>query len=68
MSDVAALREILHHAVDVGCDVLERIERRGGRAPTRPATEHDVNDVDRAAATRALERFGWARPRKAAGR
>jgi hypothetical protein len=50
MSDLAALREILHHAVDVGCDVLERIERRAGHGPVRAArtdAEHAVNDIDR---------------------
>lgn len=65
MSDVATLRELLHHAVDAGCDVLERIERRGVRAPTR-TTIHDVNDVDVAAAKRVLERGGW-QSKKAGG-
>jgi hypothetical protein len=59
------LRALLHEAVDLAVDLLERAERR---PRVTPADEvHEVDDVTRQRARRELDRRGWTPAGKARG-
>ena len=59
------LRALLHEAVDLAVDLLERAERR---PRVTPADEvHEVDDVARQRARQELNRRGWAPAGKARG-
>lgn len=60
------LRALLHEAVDLAVDLLERAERRPRVTPADDVIE--VDDVTRERARRELARRGWAPAGKAAGK
>lgn len=66
-ADASELRELLHRAVDLACDILEDRRERALRAPRASNCTHPVDEVTAARAQRELERRGWA-PKKAARR
>lgn len=57
------LRALLHEAVDLAVDLLERAERRPRVTPAPPSTGDDARD----GARRELARRGWTPAGKAKG-
>ena len=63
-ADTDRLRAMLHEAVDLAVDILDRADRR---TRVTPADVHEVDDVTRQRARVELAKRGWG-PAKAKGR
>jgi hypothetical protein len=59
------LRALLHEAVDLAVDLLERTDRRPRVTPADGV--HEIDDVARQRARRELDRRGWTPAGKARG-